>query len=89
MQLHRWPVQAPLRWVERIYHKVICLKEADKGGRSAAQEQPELFTEEIRPGSGPRQLLSGWHSTEKLHRDATWKETCDEPSRKTTQCAAE
>src|ERR1700722_20817543 len=37
MQLHRWPVQAPLRWVERIYHKVICLKEADKGGRSAAQ----------------------------------------------------
>jgi len=40
--------RAPKSWCERAYHKLIYFHEVDKGGHSAAWEQPELFAQEIR-----------------------------------------
>jgi hypothetical protein len=41
-------VLAPRSWTERANHNLIYIHEADKGGRFAACEQPQLFTEEVR-----------------------------------------
>jgi pimeloyl-ACP methyl ester carboxylesterase len=38
----------PETWARRAYPNLIYFREVDKGGRFAAWEQPELFSEEIR-----------------------------------------
>ncbi len=40
--------QAPKRWTEPAYHKLIYYHRVDKGGHCAAWEEPQLFAEEIR-----------------------------------------
>jgi len=45
--------QAPRSWAERAYHKLIYYNKVDKGGHSAAWEQPQLFSEEVRAGFRP------------------------------------
>jgi pimeloyl-ACP methyl ester carboxylesterase len=40
--------QAPRRWAERAYPKLVYYNKLDKGGHFAAWEQPELFSSEIR-----------------------------------------
>ena len=40
--------QAPRRWAEAAYPKLIYFNEVDKGGHFAAWEEPELFSEEVR-----------------------------------------
>jgi pimeloyl-ACP methyl ester carboxylesterase len=42
--------QAPQRWAERAYPKLIHYNNLDKGGHFAAWEQPQLFSEEVRAG---------------------------------------
>jgi pimeloyl-ACP methyl ester carboxylesterase len=42
--------EAPRRWTERAYHKLIYYNSVDKGGHYAAWEQPQLFSEEVRAG---------------------------------------
>ncbi len=42
--------QAPRRWVERAYPKLIHYNKPDKGGHFAAWEQPALLTAEMRIG---------------------------------------
>ena len=43
---------APRSWAERAYPKLIHYNKLDKGGHFAAWEQPQLFSEEVRAGSG-------------------------------------
>lgn len=40
--------QAPRRWAEQAYHKLIYFNEVEKGGHYAAWEQPALFSAEVR-----------------------------------------
>jgi len=40
--------RAPRSWAEQSFHKLIYWNEVDKGGHSAAWEQPELFVAEVR-----------------------------------------
>jgi pimeloyl-ACP methyl ester carboxylesterase len=40
--------QAPRRWTEKAYPKLIHYNRLDKGGHFAAWEQPELFVNEMR-----------------------------------------
>ena len=40
--------QAPRRWTERAFPKLIYYHQLDKGGHFAAWEQPELFVAELR-----------------------------------------
>src|SRR5688572_9288043 len=40
--------EAPRRWTERAYPKLIHYNKVDKGGHFAAWEQPELFVGELR-----------------------------------------
>lgn len=40
----------PRSWAERAYPKLIHYNKLDKGGHSAAWEQPQLFSEEVRAG---------------------------------------
>jgi pimeloyl-ACP methyl ester carboxylesterase len=42
--------EAPRSWAERAYHKLIYYNRVDKGGHYAAWEQPQLFSQEVRPG---------------------------------------
>jgi pimeloyl-ACP methyl ester carboxylesterase len=42
--------QAPRRWAEQAYPKLIHFNEVDRGGHFAAWEQPELFCTELRAG---------------------------------------
>jgi hypothetical protein len=42
--------QAPRSWTERAYHKLNYYNQVDRGGRYAAWEQPQLFSEELRAG---------------------------------------
>jgi hypothetical protein len=37
-------------WAEKAYPNLIYFNEVDKGGRFAAWEQPQLFSEEVRAG---------------------------------------
>jgi hypothetical protein len=37
-------------WVEKLYPHVIYFQEASRGGRFAAWEQPQVFSEELRAG---------------------------------------
>jgi pimeloyl-ACP methyl ester carboxylesterase len=41
-------VTAPRSWTERAYHKLIYYNEVERGGHFAAEEQPQLFSEELR-----------------------------------------
>ena len=45
--------QAPRRWAEQAYPKLIYFNEVDKGGHFAAWEEPELFASEIRAAFRP------------------------------------
>jgi len=45
--------QAPRRWTEKAYPKLIYYNRLPKGGHFAAWEQPELFSEEIRAAFRP------------------------------------
>jgi hypothetical protein len=45
--------QAPRSWVERAYPRLVHYNKLDKGGRFAAWEQPQLFSEEVRAGFRP------------------------------------
>jgi hypothetical protein len=45
--------QAPRRWTERAYHKLIYYNQPDRGGHFAAWDQPQLFSEEVRAGFRP------------------------------------
>jgi hypothetical protein len=45
--------EAPRSWAERAYHNLIYYNKVDKGGHSAAWEQPQLFSEEVRAGLRP------------------------------------
>jgi pimeloyl-ACP methyl ester carboxylesterase len=40
--------QAPRRWAERAYPKLIYFNEVDKGNHFAAWQEPDLFTAEVR-----------------------------------------
>src|SRR5919106_1605367 len=42
--------QAPQRWAEKAYPKLIHYNRLPKGGHFAAWEQPQLFSEEVRTG---------------------------------------
>jgi pimeloyl-ACP methyl ester carboxylesterase len=39
--------RAPRSWAERAYHNLIYFHEVDKGGHSAAWEEPDLFATEF------------------------------------------
>jgi hypothetical protein len=41
---------APRSWSERAYHNLVHFNAVAKGGYFAAWEQPQLFSEEVRPG---------------------------------------
>ena len=41
---------APRSWSERAYPRLIHYNKLDKGGHFAAWEQPQLLSEEVRPG---------------------------------------
>src|ERR1700727_154036 len=41
---------APRSWAEQAYPKLIHYNKVEKGGHFAAWEQPQLFSEEVRPG---------------------------------------
>jgi pimeloyl-ACP methyl ester carboxylesterase len=43
----------PRSWAERAYPKLIYFNRAPKGGHFAAWEQPQLYSEEVRPGFRP------------------------------------
>jgi pimeloyl-ACP methyl ester carboxylesterase len=45
--------QAPRRWVEQAYPKLIYYGRPAKGGHFAAWEQPQLFTAELRAAFKP------------------------------------
>ena len=42
--------QAPQRWAESAYHKLMYYNRVAAGGHFAAWEQPQLFSEEVRAG---------------------------------------
>jgi pimeloyl-ACP methyl ester carboxylesterase len=44
--------EAPRRWTERAYHKLIYYNKVAAGGHYAAWEQPQLFAQEVRAASG-------------------------------------
>ena len=44
--------RAPRSCVEKFYPHVICFNEAGEDGHFAAWEDPQLFAEEVRAGSG-------------------------------------
>jgi pimeloyl-ACP methyl ester carboxylesterase len=41
--------RTPRSWVEMSYPNVVYFHEVDKGGHFAAWEEPELFSQEMRP----------------------------------------
>jgi len=41
--------RSPRSWVEQGYPNVTYYRQADTGGHFAAWEEPQLFSEEIRP----------------------------------------
>ena len=53
-------VHAPRSWTEKAYHNLIYFNEAEPGGHFAAWEQPRLFAEELRAGSGGVLPAGGW-----------------------------
>jgi pimeloyl-ACP methyl ester carboxylesterase len=59
--------EVPRSWAERAYPKLIHYNKLDKGGHFAAWEQPQLFSEEIRAGFRPLQLIIYPDSGHGLH----------------------